>query len=206
MHAECQRAAALPNNLVVLIMDFAHGKFTAGQFEFQMWEILTGEDEKMDIASVRMEIPEGANLILGQSHFIKTAEDLYEVVVNTVPDAKFAVAFNEASGPCLVRAEANDDELRRAAISNALSIGAGHVFVLLMRQAYPINLLSRVRDCFEVCSIFCATANPVEVILAQTPQGRGVLGVIDGSSPNGIEGPEDVKHRREFVRKIGYKL
>jgi hypothetical protein len=153
-----------------------------------------------------MEIPEGANLILGQSHFIKTAEDLYEVLVNTVPGVKFAVAFNEASGPCLVRVEANDDELRRAAISNAQAIGAGHVFVLLARQAYPVNLLSRVRDCFEVCLIYCATANPLEVIVAETEQGRGVLGVVDGSSPKGVEGPEDVKLRREFVRKIGYKL
>ena len=160
----------------------------------------------MELLSVRMEIPKDANLILGQSHFIKTAEDLYEVVVNTVPGAKFAVAFNEASGPCLVRVESNDDELRAAAVSNAQAIGAGHVFVLLIRNAYPINLLSRVRDCFEVCSVFCATANPVEVILGQTAQGRGVLGVVDGSSPKGVEAPEDVRHRREFVRKIGYKL
>jgi len=160
----------------------------------------------MELLSVRLEIPDGANLILGQSHFIKTAEDLYEAVVNTVPGAKFAVAFNEASGPCLTRVESNDDELRRAAVANAQTTGAGHVFVLLIRQAYPINLLSRVRDCFEVCSIFCATANPVEVILAQTSQGRGVLGVVDGSSPKGVEGPEDARQRREFVRKIGYKL
>src|SRR5579863_5240479 len=160
----------------------------------------------MELLSVRLEIPKDANLILGQSHFIKTAEDLYEVVVNTVPGAKFAVAFNEASGPCLVRVESNDDELRSAAVSNAQSIGAGHVFVLLIRQAYPINLLSRVRDCFELCSIFCATANPVEVILAQIAQGRGVLGVVDGSSPKGVEGPEDARQRHEFVRKIGYKL
>lgn len=160
----------------------------------------------MELLSVRMEIPEGANLILGQSHFIKTAEDLYEIVVNTVPGAKFAIAFNEASGPCLVRVEANDDELRRAAVSNAQAIGAGHVFALLIREAYPINLLSRVRDCFEVCSIYCATANPLEVIIAETAQGRGVLGVIDGSSPAGVEGPEDAKRRHEFVRKIGYKL
>src|SRR5579863_1302140 len=111
----------------------------------------------MELLSVRLEIPKDANLILGQSHFIKTAEDLYEVVVNTVPGAKFAVAFNEASGPCLVRVEANDEELRRAAISNAQGIGAGHVFVLLIRQAYPINLLSRIRECFEVCSIYCAS-------------------------------------------------
>jgi uncharacterized protein len=160
----------------------------------------------MELLSVRMEIPDGANLILGQSHFIKTAEDLYEVVVNTVPGAKFAVAFNEASGPCLIRVESNDDELRRAAIANAQSVGAGHAFVLLVRQAYPINLLSRVRDCFEVCSIFCATANPVEVILAKTEQGRAVLGVVDGSSPKAVESPEDAKQRHEFVRKIGYKL
>jgi adenosine/AMP kinase len=153
-----------------------------------------------------MEIPEGANLILGHSHFIKTAEDLYEVVVNTVPGAKFAVAFNEASGPCLVRVEANDDELRRAAVSNAQAVGAGHAFVLLLRQAYAINLLGRVRDCFEVCSIFCATANPVEAIVAQTAQGRAILGVVDGNSPEGVEGPEDAKQRHEFVRKIGYKL
>jgi adenosine/AMP kinase len=160
----------------------------------------------MELLSVRMEIPEGANLILGQTHFIKTAEDLYEVVVNTVPGAKFAVAFNEASGPCLIRVEANDEELRRAAIANAQAVGAGHLFVLLVRQAYPINLLSRVRDCFEVCSIYCATANPVEVLVAQTAQGRGILGVVDGNSPKGVEGPEDRKHRHEFVRKIGYKL
>jgi len=160
----------------------------------------------MDLLSVRMEIPDGANLILGQSHFIKSAEDLYEVVVNTVPGAKFAVAFNEASGPCLIRVESNDDELRRAAIANAQTIGAGHVFVLLIREAYPINLLGRVRDCFEVCSIYCATANPVEVVLAQTAQGRGVLGVVDGSPPKGVEGPDDAKRRYEFVRKIGYKL
>jgi len=160
----------------------------------------------MELSAVRMEIPEGANLILGQSHFIKTAEDLYEIVVNTVPGAKFAAAFNEASGPCLVRVESNDDELRRAAIANAQAVGAGHLFVLLVRQAYPVNLLSRIKDCFEVCSIYCATANPVEVIVGQTELGRGVLGVVDGNSPKGVEGPADVKDRREFVRKIGYKF
>ena len=160
----------------------------------------------MVLTSVRLEIPEGANLILGHSHFIKTAEDLYEAVVNTVPGAKFAVAFNEASGPCLVRVESNDDDLRRAAVSNALAVGAGHAFVLLIREAYPINLLSRVRDCFEVCSIFCATANPVEVMLAQTSQGRAILGVVDGSSPMGVEGAQEARQRHEFVRKIGYKL
>ncbi len=160
----------------------------------------------MELKSVRMEVPKDANLILGQSHFIKTAEDLYEAIVNTVPGAKFALAFNEASGPCLVRVEANDDELRAAAIANAQAIGAGHVFVVLLRQAYPINVLGRIKECFEVCSIYCATANAVEVIVAESPQGRGVLGVIDGASPKGVEGPEDTKHRKEFLRKIGYKL
>jgi uncharacterized protein len=160
----------------------------------------------METRTVRMEIPEGANLILGHAHFIKTAEDLYEVVVNTVPGAKFAVAFCEASGPCLIRVESNDDELRRVAVSNAQSIAAGHTFVLLVRQAYPINLLTRVRDCFEVCSIYCATANPLEVIVIETEQGRAIVGVVDGASPKGVEGPEDAKKRHEFVRKIGYKL
>ncbi len=160
----------------------------------------------MELKAVRMEIPEGANIILGHSHFIKTAEDLYEALVNTVPGAKFAIAFNEASGPCLVRVEANDEELRRVAVENALAIGAGHVFVVLLRQAYPINVLSRIRDVFEVCTIYCATANPLEVILAETEQGRGVVGVVDGSSPKGIEEPDDARHRRDFVRKIGYKL
>jgi uncharacterized protein len=160
----------------------------------------------MELKVVRMEIPSDANLILGHSHFIKTAEDLYEVMVNTVPGAKFGIAFNEASGPCLVRVEANDEELRAAAIANARAIGAGHTFVVLLRQAYPINVLGRIKECFEVCSIHCATANPVEVIVAESAQGRGVLGVIDGASPRGIEEPEDAKHRKEFLRKIGYKL
>ena len=159
----------------------------------------------MKLESVRMEIPEGANLILGQSHFIKTAEDLYEVMVNTVPGAKFAVAFNEASGPCLVRVESNDDALRAAALTNAQAIGAGHVFVLLIKDAFPVNVLGRVKECFEVCTVFCATANPVEVVVAVSDQGRGVLGVIDGSASKGVEGEADVKHRREFLRKIGYK-
>jgi hypothetical protein len=171
-----------------------------------LWEFFTLGRQKMELLAVRLEIPEGANLILGHSHFIKTAEDLYEVVVNTVPNAKFAVAFNEASGPCLIRVESNDDDLRRAAIANAQSIGAGHLFVLMLRDAYPINLLSRVRDCFEVCTIFCATANPVEVIVVLTEQGRGVLGVVDGSSPKGVEGPDDRKRRHEFLRNIRYKL
>jgi uncharacterized protein len=160
----------------------------------------------IDIRTVRMEVPQESNLILGHAHFIKTAEDLYEAVVNTVPGAKFAVAFCEASGPCLIRVESNDDELRRAAVANAQAIGAGHAFVLLVRQAYPINLLGRIRDCFEVCTIYCATANPVEVIVAQTGQGGAILGVVDGFSPKGVETEGDAKNRHEFVRRIGYKL
>lgn len=160
----------------------------------------------MELKAVRMQIPEGANLILGHSHFIKTVEDVYEALVNTVPGVKFAIAFNEASGPCLVRVEANDDELRRAATANAQAIAGGHVFVVLLRQGFPLNVLGRIKDCFEVCNIFCATANPTEVIVAESEQGCGVLGVIDGSSPKGVEGPEDVAKRKEFLRRIGYKL
>ena len=155
--------------------------------------------------SVRMEFPSDANIIVGQSHFIKTVEDIYEAVVGTVPQAKFGIAFNESSGPCLTRAEGNDEELRAAAIRNAQALAAGHVFVLILRSAYPINLLNAIRSIPEVCSIFCATANPVEVIVAAIPQGRGIMGVIDGSSPKGVEGPADVAARKEFLRKIGYK-
>ncbi|MGH9729043.1 MAG: adenosine-specific kinase [Candidatus Acidiferrales bacterium] len=159
----------------------------------------------MELTSVRIETPEGANVILGQAHFIKTAEDVFEAIVNTVPGVKFAVAFNEASGPCLVRVEANDNELRAAAIANAQAVGAGHLFVALVRDAYPINLLGRIKDCYEVCSIYCATANPVEVIVAETNQGRAIVGVVDGAPPKGIEGPAETQARRDFVRKIGYK-
>jgi len=160
----------------------------------------------MELNAVPIEIPEGANVIIGQSHFIKTVEDLYEAMVGAVPGAKFGLAFNEASGPCLVRSEGNDDELRQAAIRNALGVGAGHLFVVLVRNAFPINLLHSIRQVPEVCSIFCATANPVEVIVAQGAQGRAVLGVIDGSSPKGTEGPDDVVARKELLRKFGYKL
>jgi hypothetical protein len=160
----------------------------------------------MQLDTVKMQIPEGANLIVGQSHFIKTVEDLYEVMVNTVPGVEFAIAFNEASGPCLVRVEANNHELRAAAIANARAIGAGHAFVVLLRKGYPVNVLGRIKECFEVCSIYCATANPVEVVVASSEQGRGVLGVIDGFSPKGVEGPDDVAKRKDFLRKIGYKL
>jgi len=160
----------------------------------------------MELSTVGMELPEGTNIIVGQAHFIKTVEDLYEAIVGTVPGAQFGLAFNESSGPCLVRSEGNDEGLRQAAIRNAQAIGAGHVFVVLLRNAYPINLLSRIREVPEVCSIYCATANPVEIVVAQGEQGRGVLGVIDGSSPKGVETPADIAARKEFLRKIGYKL
>jgi len=160
----------------------------------------------MELSTVRMELPDGSNLIVGQSHFIKTVEDLYEAIVGTVPGAKFGLAFNEASGPCLVRSEGNDEDLRRAAIRNAEAIAAGHVFVILIRDAYPINLLPRIREVQEVCSIFCATANPVEIVVAQSEQGRGVLGVIDGAPPQGVETPADADARKELLRKFGYKL
>jgi adenosine/AMP kinase len=159
----------------------------------------------MEFESVRMEFPADANIIVGQTHFIKTVEDLYEAVVNTVPQAKFGLAFNEASGPCLTRADGNDDELRQLAIRNAQALAAGHTFVLIVRNAYPINLLNAIKRVPEVCSISCATANPVEVIVARSEQGRGVMGVIDGSPPKGVEGPGDVAARKEFLRKIGYK-
>lgn len=159
----------------------------------------------MDLTSVRLEIPEGANLILGQTHFIKSVEDLYEALVNTVPNIKFGIAFNEASGPCLTRLEGNDEYLRSVAARNATAIGAGHIFVIVMRDGYPINVLGRIKEVPEVCSIFCATANPVEVVVAQGEQGRGVLGVIDGASPEGIESEDDARARHEFLRKIGYK-
>jgi len=159
----------------------------------------------MDLLAIRLEIPENGNLIVGQSHFIKTVEDLYEAIVNSVPQMKFGIAFNEASGACLTRVDGNDVELQANATRNAQALGAGHVFVISMRDGYPINILSRIREIPEICSIYCATANPVEVIVAQTEQGRGVLGVIDGSSPKGIEAEADVEWRHGLLRKIGYK-
>lgn len=159
----------------------------------------------LEFEAVRIQSPSDANVIVGQSHFIKTVEDVYEAVVNTVPQARFGLAFNEASGPCLTRHDGNDDELRNVAIQNAQAIGAGHVFVLVLRQAYPINLLNAIRSVPEVCSIFCATANPVEVIVAVSELGRGVMGVIDGSSPRGVEGEAEIAARGEFLRQIGYK-
>lgn len=159
----------------------------------------------LEFKSVRMEFPADANIIVGQSHFIKTVEDIYEAVAGTVPQAKFGLAFNESSGACLTRSEGNDAGLRDAAVRSAQALGAGHTFVLLLQNAYPINVLNALRNVPEVCSIFCATANPVEIIVAESEQGRGILGVIDGSTPKGVEGASDVAWRHDLLRKIGYK-
>jgi adenosine/AMP kinase len=159
----------------------------------------------MELKSVRLEIPDGGNIIVGQSHFIKTVEDIYEAIVNTVPQMKFGIAFNEASGPCLTRVDGNDDRLKELAQNNATRIGAGHTFVVTMREGFPINVLGRIKDVPEVCGIFCATANPLEVIVAESEQGRGIVGVIDGEKPKGVESEQDAEARRGFLRKIGYK-
>jgi hypothetical protein len=159
----------------------------------------------MELTLVPLEVPEGGNVILGQAHFIKSVEDIYEAVVNTVPQMKFGIAFNEASGPCLTRVDGNDEDLKAMAARNAVAVAAGHVFVVAMRDGYPINVLGRIRDVPEVCSIYCATANPVQVVVAETEQGRGVLGVIDGFPPKGVETAEDAEKRRGFLRMIGYK-
>jgi hypothetical protein len=159
----------------------------------------------MELKIAPLEIPEGGNVILGQTHFIKSVEDIYEAIVNTVPQMKFGIAFNEASGPCLTRVDGNDEDLKAMAARNATAVGAGHIFVVAMREGYPINVLGRIKDVPEVCSIYCASANPVQVVIAETSQGRGVLGVIDGSSPTGLETPADAEVRRGFLRMIGYK-
>jgi uncharacterized protein len=159
----------------------------------------------LEMKAVRMEFPADANIIVGQSHFIKTVEDLYEAVVGTAPQAKFGLAFNESSGACLTRSDGNNQALREVAVRNAQALACGHTFVLVIQNAYPINLLNAIRNVPEVCTIFCATANLVEIIVAQSEQGRGVLGVIDGSSPKGVEGPADVIWRHDLLRNIGYK-
>jgi uncharacterized protein len=159
----------------------------------------------VELNAIRLSIPEGCNIIVGQSHFIKTAEDLYEVLITSCPHAKFGIAFCEASGPCLIRVEGNDGELERVATENAVTLGAGHTFVILLKDAFPVNVLNAVKTCSEVCHVICATANPLEVIVAETEQGRGILGVVDGFSPKGVETEIDVRARRGFLRKIGYK-
>ncbi len=159
----------------------------------------------MKLKSVKLTAPKDTNLILGQTHFIKSAEDLYEALITSCPGIKFGLAFCEASGKCLVRSEGNDDELIKAAQDNALAVGCGHSFLVFVRNAYPINVLDAVKNVQEVCNIFCATANQVEVIIAETGHGRGILGVIDGESPGGIESGEDKEERQTFLRTIGYK-
>jgi adenosine/AMP kinase len=160
----------------------------------------------MNTRIVDVKVPDGCNAILGQSHFIKTVEDLHEAMVNSVPNAKFGIAFCESSGPCLIRSEGNDVELKQLASKTALELSAGHSFIIFMRDAYPINVLDKVKAVPEVCNIYLATANPFQVILAETDQGRGVLGVVDGFASKGVETEKDVGERKEFLRKIGYKL
>jgi adenosine/AMP kinase len=161
---------------------------------------------KIEIKLFEIKAPEGCNLILGQAHFIKTVEDIYETLVNCVPNIKFGLAFAEASGPCLIRHSGNDEELEKLATEKLFEIAAGHTFLIFMRNAYPINVVPRLKEVPEVANIYCATGNPVQVIVAETEQGRGILGVIDGFKSKGIEGEKEIKERKEFLRKIGYKL
>ena len=160
----------------------------------------------MEFKTIGIENPEELNIVFGQSHFIKTVEDIHEAMVNAVPGIKFGVAFCEASGPCLVRSSGTAPELVQLAEKNALNISAGHSFILILRDAFPVNILNAVKNVPEVCHIFCATANPVEVIIAETEQGRGVMGVVDGYASKGIESEKDVAERKDLLRKIGYKL
>jgi hypothetical protein len=160
----------------------------------------------LEFKSVKIKKPDDVNLILGQSHFIKTVEDLYEALVNNVPGIKFGLGFVESSGACKVRCEGNDPELKKIASEYAFQIGAGHSFIIFIKNAYPINVLNAIKNIPEVCTVYCATANPVEVIIAETQEGKGILGVIDGLKPSGIESDADIAWRKEFLRKIGYKL
>ena len=160
----------------------------------------------MDLRVIDVKVPEGCNAILGQSHFIKTVEDLYEALVNAVPNVKFGLAFCESSGPCLVRFEGNDQELKELASRTSLQLSAGHAFIIFIRNAYPINVLDKIKSVPEVCNIFLATSNPFQVVLAETEQGRGILGVVDGFATKGVETEKEILERKDFLRKIGYKL
>lgn len=160
----------------------------------------------MEFKVVDIRIPENSNIIIGQSHFIKTVEDLYEIFKTHLPSAKFGIAFSEASGPCLIRKEGNDNDLISAAVENSKNIACGHTFVILMKDSYPINILNAIKQCQEVANIFCATANPLQVVVAETEKGRGIIGVIDGSPPKGVESEDDIKKRKDFLRMIGYKM
>jgi adenosine/AMP kinase len=159
-----------------------------------------------EFKTVRIEAREGCNVILGMAHFIKTVEDLYEALVNAVPNIKFGIGFCESSGPCLVRHEGTDEELRQLAAKTALEIGCGHSFIIFLKNAYAINVLDKVKEVPEVCTVYAATANPLEIIIVETQQGRGIIGVVDGSKSKDIETERDIKERKEFLRKIGYKL
>jgi adenosine/AMP kinase len=160
----------------------------------------------LEFKTVKIQVPEGCNVIFGMAHFIKTVEDLYEALVNAVPNIKFGIGFCESSGPCLVRHEGNDEELRRLAAEKAYEIACGHSFIIFIKNAYPINVLDKIKNVPEVCTIYAATANPLEVVIVETENGRGVVGVIDGLKSKGIEGEGDIRARKEFLRKIGYKL
>ena len=160
----------------------------------------------MKIKTVKIDVPDDCNIILGQSHFIKTVEDLYEAIFNTVPGAKFGIAFAEASGDCLVRIEGNSDDLIELAGQKMLEIGCGHSFLIFLENAFPINVSQRIKSVPEVLNLFCATANPLEVLIVETEQGKGIIGVVDGFKPVGIETEKDVEFRKKFLRKIGYKL
>ncbi len=166
----------------------------------------TEKDDRMNILSVRIEKPDEMNFILGHTHFIKTVEDLHEAIVQTQPAMKFGIAFCEASGPALVRYSGNDTRLIELAQKNALALACGHSFIIFMENGFPVNILNTVKNVSEVCSVFCATANPTEVVIAESEQGRGILGVIDGVSAKGIETDADIAVRKSFLRKIGYKL
>jgi uncharacterized protein len=159
----------------------------------------------LELKLIAVEKPADVNLILGQSHFIKTVEDLYEAVCGSVPGVKFGLAFCEASGACLVRADGTDEEMKTLAIDAARAIGAGHSFVITLKNAFPLNVLNAVKACPEVCRIYCATANPLQVIVAETTQGRGILGVVDGAAPVGVEDAAGVAWRQELLQKFGYK-
>jgi hypothetical protein len=158
------------------------------------------------LETVKIEVPKDCNVIVGMAHFIKTVEDLYEALINSVPNIKFGIGFCESSGPCLVRFDGNDEELKSLAARHALNLGCGHCFIIFLKNAYPINVLDKIKQVPEVCNIHAATANPLEVIVAETEQGRGIVGVVDGLKSKGIETERDIKERKEFLRKIGYKL
>ena len=160
----------------------------------------------LEFKTVRVDVPENCNVILGMAHFIKTVEDLYEALIDAVPNIKFGIGFYESSGPCLVRHEGNDEELRQLAAKKAFEISCGHSFIIYLKNAYPINVLDKIKKVPEMCTIYAATENPLEVIVVETQQGRGIVGVVDGFASEGIETQEDIKKRKEFLRKIGYKL